>query len=883
MPESCGYGWFTVRIGVPLYNVVLLRTGRSAVIAADFWNRRSSELESELQAAAGGLSTDEARKRLEVFGPNKVEDHPERPLVVQFLLRFRNPLVLLLLAASSISALTGDLAGSLIISIIVLLSVCLDFLQEHNAGKAVDELRKSVAVRARVLRDGRESDTPVASLVPGDVVLLSAGDLISADGRVTEARDFFVNQAALTGEPYPVEKHAGELQSAVSDLNEATNAVFTGGSVISGMARVLVCRTGQSTAFGQIAGSLAAKRLPTAFESGTQRFGMLIMRLTVVLVLSVLAINWSLQRPLLESLLFSIALAVGLTPELLPMIVTVTLSRGAVRMARKQVIVKQLEAIHNLGSMDVLCTDKTGTLTEAAITLVKHLDCQGADSDWVLQLVYLNSHFETGLKSPLDEAILAQTGVAVADWRKIDEVPFDFERRRVSVLVDNGSQRLLVVKGAPEDLLQHSVQCAGEQIDGVVPLDEAHRARLQALHDSLAAEGFRVLGVAYRPFSLTQQHACLDDESGLIFAGFAAFLDPPKPDAARALRALAESAVTVKVITGDNELVTRHVCQEVGLPVLGVLSGRDIGALDDLALGARAESVNLFCRVTPQQKSRIIRALKLRGHTVGYLGDGINDAPSLHSADIGISVDSAVDVAKAAAQMVLLKRDLEVLHDGVIEGRRTFSNVRKYILMGTSSNFGNMFSMAGAALLLPFLPLLPLQILLNNLLYDISEVAIPLDSVDAQDLRTPCKWDMRFIRRFMFVIGPVSSLFDFLTFYLMLAIFQAGEAMFHTGWFVESLATQVLVIFVIRTRGNPLKSPCSPWLAATSLGVALVAVLLPYTPAAAALGFVPLPAAFLGALAATVIVYLLLVEAVKRFFFARLTPAEPIYGRAVGA
>jgi Mg2+-importing ATPase len=842
-------------------------------LQADFWNVPLAELEALAGSAPNGLSAAQADERLQQFGRNTLQERSEQPVWLQFLARFRSPLVLLLLAASVVSAISGDLTGCLIIGFIVIFSVSLDYVQEHQAGKAVDALRQSVAVHARVLRDGVVADRPVTSLVPGDVCLVSAGDIIPADCRVQSATDCFVNQAALTGESYPVEKSAGDLAKRAADMSDAGNAVFTGGSVVSGFARLVVCRTGASTAFGQIAASLAAQRPPTSFDIGTQHFGMLIMRMTATLVLAVLAINWYLHRPLLESLLFSIALAVGLTPELLPMITTITLSRGAVRMARKQVIIKQLQAINNLGSMDVLCTDKTGTLTESRIELIKHIDAEGTDSERVLQLAYLNSFFETGLKSPLDEAILAHTGASAAGWSKIDEVPFDFERRRVSVLIDNGTQRLLVSKGAPEDVLKVSTLCLAAQTanPGAEPLalDERLRAAIQAVHDAQATQGFRLLGVAYRECASAQAHARLDDESQLIFAGFVAFVDPPKQDARAALAALNGSGITVKVITGDNELVTRHVCQEVGMPVSGILTGHDIAAMDDLALGARAETVNVFCRVTPPQKNRIIRALKQRGHTVGYLGDGINDAPSLHAADIGISVDSAVDVAKAAAQVVMLRHDLGVLHDGVMEGRRTFGNVMKYILMGTSSNFGNMFSMAGAAALLPFLPMRPMQILLNNLLYDVSELAIPFDTVDEQDRRMPRHWDMGFIRRFMIIIGSVSSLFDFLTFYLMLAVFHANAATFQTGWFVESMATQVLVIFVVRTRGNPFRSRCSPWLVLSTLGVATLAVTLPYTPIAAALGFVPLPLPFLAAIAATVVVYLLLVAMVKRVFYAR--------------
>ena len=841
-------------------------------IDASFWNQPLAVLEGELQCSPLGLTSEEAARRLESVGLNQAPGRVVPPAVLQFLARFKSPLVLLLLVASAIMALTGDAIDCGIVMFIVLLSVTLDFVQERQADKAVDALRRSIAVLALALRDGIATPVAVNTLVPGDIVTLAAGDLIPADGRVLAAKDFFINQAALTGEPYPVEKHGGELAAPVSDLNEASNAVFAGGSVISGCATVLTCRTGAITEFGQIASTLNSQRPPTAFDQGIRRFGLLISRLTGLLVIIVLVINWSLHRSFVESVLFSIALAVGLTPELLPMIITVTLSRGAVRMAKKQVIIKQLEAIHNLGGMDVLCTDKTGTLTQATIELASPIDCHGENSAHVLALAYLNSHFETGLKSALDDAILAQKGVDVERWRKIDEVPFDFERRRVSVLIDNGVTRLLVVKGAPEDVMRVSEHW-NDRAEAVTDLDEPARAQLQRLHDDLAKQGFRLLGIGYREVPETQAHVSVDDETRLIFAGFATFLDPPKSDAGQALTALRQSGVTVKVISGDNEFVTRHVCEAVGLPILGVINGPEVAQLDDLALGARAESVNLFCRVTPLQKSRIIRALKMRGHTVGYLGDGINDAPSLYVADVGISVDSAVDVAKSAAQVVLLKADLNVLHEGVMEGRRTFGNVMKYILMATSSNFGNMFSMAGAALILPFLPMLPVQILLNNLLYDVSELALPFDRVDPQDLARPQHWDMSRILKFMWIIGPVSSVFDFLTFFLMLELFKADEATFHTGWFVESIATQVLVIFVIRTRGNPLRSRCSSWLTVSSLGVLALAVALPFTPAAAALGFVPLSTPFVGTLALVVVAYLVLIQLVKMTFIKSLSAA----------
>ncbi len=836
-------------------------------VEAAFWRQPLPNLFHALHTSPRGLTTEEAASRLTSFGLNALRPALRGTLLRLFLSRFRNPLVIILLVASAISAVTGDRASFLIISAMVLMSVALDTVQEYRAGQAAERLKRSVAVRATVLRDGRPRDIPIFEVVPGDAVLLTAGDSVPADGRLIEARDFFVNQALLTGEPYPVEKHAIEL-SGEADLDTADNAAFMGTSVISGKATILVCRTGLGTALGEIADSLASKPPPTSFERGTRQFGLLIMRLTVFLALFALLVNTAFHRPLLESFLFAVALAVGLTPELLPMIVSVTLARGAIRMARKKVIVKRLASVQNLGSMDVLCTDKTGTLTEAHIRLEHHVDIMGRESEGVLELAYLNSHFETGLKSPLDDAILAHQEINVSAWRKIDEAPFDFERRRVSVLVEKNDSRLLVVKGAPEDVLRLAV---AYEADGVqTPFDAQTRSRAEVLCDEWGQKGFRVLGIAWRRVPLDHPHAMVGDETELVFAGFAAFLDPPKETAARAVGDLAKSGVAVKIVTGDNDLVTRHVCAQIGLPVSKVLTGAEIQKMDDFALQALVEEANLFCRVTPAQKNRVILALKARHHVVGFLGDGINDAPSLHSADVGISVDGAVDVAKDAADMILLERDLDVLYEGIREGRRTFGNVLKYIMMGTSSNFGNMFSMAGATLIIPFLPMLPVQILLNNFLYDLSEVPIPLDNVDESYLSQPHEWDMAFIRNFMMVIGPISSLFDFLTFYVMLHVFHAGEEMFHTGWFIESIATQVLVIFVIRTRFNPLTSRPHPLLAGTSLTVVAVAALLPLTPIGATLGFVALPLDFFAILMAMVVVYLLAVEGVKRWFYRRL-------------
>lgn len=838
-----------------------------------FWQQKLTALLEYYKSTPTGLTSSEAAERITLYGPNLFHPQRRNALLFQFLSKFSNPLVSILLAASAISALTGDAASFIIISLIVLMSVTLDFFQEYRAGKEAEKLRQSVTVHVQALRDGKSQEIPLPSLVPGDVVLLAAGDLVPGDGCILEAKDFFVNQALLTGEPYPVEKKPGEFPDEAEILS-ASNTVLRGTSVVSGAAKILVCKTGANTVLGDIADSLIAKAPPNAFEQGTRSFGMLIMRFTIFLVLFVLLVNAFFHRPWLESFIFAVALAVGLTPELLPMIVSVTLARGAKRMATKRVIVKQLASIQNLGSMDVLCTDKTGTLTEARIRLERHIDSLGRDSKRVLELAYLNSFFETGLKSPLDDAILEHKDVNVTSWRKIDEVPFDFERRRVSVLVDNGQKRMLVVKGAPEEILRLCTSYEGESDTDLHPLDDAAMATVRALFDSLGREGFRVLGIAWRQEETNYPHIVVSDETKLVFSGFAAFLDPPKESAKKALADLAASGVSVKIVTGDNELVTEHICGQLELPITGILKGADILKMDDQALVGQVESVNLFCRVTPAQKNRIILALKKRGHTVGYLGDGINDAPSLHSADIGISVDTAVDVAKDAAEMILLEHDLGVLQSGVIEGRRTFGNIMKYIMMGTSSNFGNMFSMAGGSLFLPFLPMLPTQILLNNMLYDISEIPIPMDNVDAEYLMRPRQWDINFVRKFMLIVGPISSLFDFLTFFVMIKVFQAGEALFHTGWFIESLATQVLVIFIIRTRKNPLKSRPNPWLITCSLLVVALSILLPFTPLGGFLGFVAPPLLFFFILASMVIVYLLMVEVVKQWFYKRYAKAE---------
>ena len=832
----------------------------------EIWKEPLDRLLRRLATTPAGLDTAEVQSRLTTYGPNDAATVKRLPLWLQFLTRFRNPLVIILLVASGLSAATGDAASFLIVVAIVTLSMTLDFVQEVRAQNAVEALRRSVAVQATVRRNGTSLPVLIDQLVPGDIVELIAGDLVPADSRLVDSRDLFVNQALLTGEPYPAEKQASDAALGAGNPAGASNAVFAGTSVISGTATIVICRTGSQTALGHLATSLAEKPPATAFALGIRRFGMLIMRVTVLMVLFVLVVNISFHRPVLESLMFALALAVGLTPELLPMIVTVTLARSAMELAKKKVIVKRLSAIHDLGAMDVLCTDKTGTLTEATIKLVRAIDGHGAESQRAYAYAYINSQFESGMKSPLDEAILAAHPFDMTGWSKIDEVPFDFERRRVSVLVEQDAKRRLIVKGAPEDLLRLSGQYEGA--DGEArPLDAETRGIFAATLDALGGQGYRALGVASRAVDASHLTAAITDESDLVFSGFAVFLDPPKASAGVTIQAMAAAGISVKVLTGDNEFVTRHVFTEIGIPVTGVLTGDALATLSDEALVGQLSRVNLFCRVNPQQKLRILLALKRLGHVVGFLGDGINDAPALHAADVGISVDGAADVARAAADLILLEHDLAVVREAVVDGRSAVQNVSKYVLMGSSSNFGNMFSMAGAALFLPFLPMLPIQILLNNLLYDVSEIEIPFDRVDQEATARPVKWDVKLIERFMLVFGPVSSVFDFLTFYALLYLFGAGEAVFQTGWFIESITTQVLVVFAIRTRRRFFRSRPRWFLAVMALGSVAVAVVLPVVPVGRWFGFVAPPPQFFVYLIIVTAAYLALVEVTKRFFY----------------
>jgi P-type Mg2+ transporter len=819
------------------------------------------ELFRRLKSSAAGLSGPEARQRLERWGPNESGAVRRVGPVVDFLRFFANPLVIILLCASAISAVVGELVDATIIAVVVMLSVVLNFFQTYRSQKAVERLRAEVAPTASALRDGAWVEVPRREIVVGDVIRLSAGDLVPADARLLESRDLHVQQAALTGESLPAEKSA-------KPGPESEHLVYLGTSVMSGIATALVYATGRNTQFGDIAMRLAQRPPETEFERGARQFGVLITETVFFLVLFILLVNISLHRNAFESLLFAVALAVGLTPEFLPMITTVTLSTGAVRMARKKVIVKHLAAIQNLGSIDVLCTDKTGTLTTGEMSLDQSLDPLGRPAERALALAWLNSHFETGIKSPLDAAILNRTGPSAQGYRKTDEIPFDFERRMLSIVVEKDGGHLLITKGAPETVL---AACATyENGDGTTAaLDATARKRCEELQRALGAQGFRVLAVAHRPLE-QGEGLTVDDERNLSLAGFLTFSDPTIESAAEAVAAMRRDGVAVKVLTGDGELVARHVCSQVGIDVERIVLGDEIERLGDVALAHLAEEHEVFARLSPGQKNRIIHALKARSHVVGFMGDGINDAPSLRAADVGISVAHAVDVAKDTAEIILLETSLSVLHTGIIEGRKASGNVFKYLLMGTSSNFGNMFSMAGATLFLPFLPMLPTQILLNNFLYDLAQVTIPTDNVDRAYIVKPQRWDISMIRNFMLLIGPISSVYDFLTFFILLKVFHASEALFHTGWFVESLATQTLVLFVIRTVGRPWSNRPSTPLAVTTVAIVVVGALLPFSQLAKPLGFTSLPLGFFLFLVAATVTYLGLVEMAKRRLMRRL-------------
>ncbi len=817
-----------------------------------------------------GLTSQEAAKCLAEFGENTITRKKKfRPLLA-FFEKFGSPLLLLLIGAATISFFVGERTNAVIILVMVFVSGVLDFVNSYKSQQAVAKLLGKITTTATVLRDGVKREIELKGIVPGDVVFLSAGDVIPADSELLEARDCFVNQAALTGESFPVPKYAASDAAGVTTTvpTDRSDLLFMGTSVVTGYAVARVLHTGFSTEFGTIAAHMTTEALPTDFEKGIKKFSVFIMRLTFVMVAFVFLANALLGHGIFDSFVFAVAIAIGLTPELLPVIMSVSLSRGSLEMAKKNVIVKNLSSIESFGSMNVFCTDKTGTLTEDRITLVKYTDCSGKVADHVFLSAYVSSAFHTGLKSPLDKAIREHKDIAMDAYEKIDEVPFDFERKRDSMIFRHEGACTLVTKGAPEDVF--SIVTAYEDGGSVKEWDDAAKQAALAQFENLSKEGFRVLAVAEKEVPAQKEYT-EHDEAAMTFLGFMAFYDPPKATAFSAIEDLKKLDIEVKILTGDSGILTEKICRDIGLRIEGVLEGSEIATMNDEALLVRARTTTIFARITPNQKERIVVTLKKAGYVVGYLGDGINDAPALKAADVGLSVNNAVDVAKETADIILLEKSLRVLHDGILEGRKTFANTMKYIMMGLSSNFGNMFSMMGASLVLPFLPMLPPQILLNNFLYDSSQLTLATDSVDQGLLEKPPKWDIGFVKKFMVVFGPVSSIFDFLTFGLLLLVFHLPQAQFQTGWFIESLATQVFVIYVIRTRLTPfLKSRPSIPLFWNTFLIVVLGWLIPFFAFGSFFSFAPLSFPVLLGIAGIVLAYLVVTELVKRVFFAKM-------------
>ncbi|TAN38859.1 MAG: magnesium-translocating P-type ATPase [Verrucomicrobia bacterium] len=843
-----------------------------------------AEALSRMTTTERGLGAGEVAERREEYGPNEIGVKKHTGTVMELLRRFRNPLVIQLLVITMVALAMGDVRSAVVVGVMVFLSVVLAQVQESRSNRAVEKLRELVQTTVVVIRDGVETEISFAELVPGDVVVLHAGSIIPADLRLISTKDFFVSQAALTGESMPVEKNAEPCATAGRGTIELPNACFQGSNVLSGSARGVVVLTGARTYFGAISARLSGQQVQTSFDRGIAGFTWLMIYTMVGMVSLVFLIVGGTKGNWMEALLFALSVAVGLTPEMLPMIVTVNLSKGALAMSRKKVIVKRLNAIQNFGAMDILCSDKTGTLTQDRVVLEKYVDVTSRQSEDVLRYAYMNSYYQTGLRNLLDRAILAHSDLDVErSCPKVDEIPFDFQRRRMSVVIDYEDAHVLICKGAVEEVYR---TCDRYQVDEEInPLIDVIKNDLMEEFESLSADGYRVLAIAYKEFPKDKKVFSVADENQMILLGYIAFFDPPKDSTARAIQLLHKSGVGVKVLTGDNALVTRKVCRDVGLDVGEIVTGDQLAGLDRAKLEDLAERHSVFARLSPAQKDDLIQALQRRGHVVGFLGDGINDAPSLKTADVGISVDSAVDVAKESADIILLEKNLLVLEDGIIEGRRVFSNIIKYIRMGASSNFGNMFSVVGGSYFLPFLPMSSIQILVNNLLYDFSQAGIPSDRVDDEFLQQPRKWNIGNIKKFMMFIGPMSSIFDYATFFLMLYFFNCKlfsapgttevmknhyEQLFHTGWFVESLLTQTMIVYIIRTRKIPFfQSRPSGGMLLTTLVVMAVGAWLPYSPFAHFFGFVRLPAIYWAWLAGFLLAYAVLTHFVKVWFHNR--------------
>jgi Mg2+-importing ATPase len=852
----------------PTFSETLFNSGQAA----------PADLLSQLSSSEAGLSEEEAEERLEKYGRNEVAREKRKPAYVKLWTYIKDPLVLLLAALAIISVITQDYRAAVVITIMIVLGIVLRYFQETRADDAAEKLKEMVSTTCTVLRSGEKKEIPLAEVVPGDIIQLSAGDMIPADLRMLSSKDLFVTQSALTGESMPVEKFAALSEGPKTTPLEMENIAFMGTNVESGSGIAVVVETGQSTYFGSLAVSIVGQRQLTSFDKGINSFTTLMLRFMAVMVPAVFLINGITKHDWLQAFLFAVAVAVGMTPEMLPMIVTVNLSRGALAMSKKKVIVKRLNSIQNFGAMDTLCTDKTGTITDGHIVLVKYLDLKGNENDHVLKFAYLNSYFQTGLKNLLDEAVLefrnleAEMQVA-EEYCKIDELPFDFNRKRMSVVLeDHTGANILICKGAVEEVMSHCkyVEILGEVLEREPEHDKHREERVRKLNE----DGFRVVAVAYKmiPDGPDTPTYSVADESDMVLLGFLGFLDPPKESAKKTLAELGNLKVAVKILTGDNEVVSRRICSQVGLNVENILLGPDIEKMSEGELAEAAENTTVFAKLSPAHKEQIIGALHSRGHVIGYMGDGINDAPALRAADVGISVNTAVDIAKESSDIILLENSLLVLEDGVLEGRRVFGNIVKYIKMAASSSFGNMFSMVGGSAFLPFLPMSPLQVLTNNLLYDFSQVPIPTDNVDEDWLVRPRKWAIDDIRRFILYIGPISSIFDYLTFFVMLYVFNSwnNPALFHTGWFVESIFTQTLIIHVIRTKKIPfIQSRASTPIILTSIGIVIFGAWLTVSPFASTLGFVPLPALYWPILLVMMIAYVLLTQLVKTWYYKK--------------
>ncbi|MBW8310078.1 MAG: magnesium-translocating P-type ATPase [Candidatus Paracaedibacteraceae bacterium] len=835
-------------------------------ISQEIWDKSIDELFDYLKSSSQGISSQQARLRLRKYGPNTFSIQSQSIFFYILLKQFKNPFLIMLLTCASLTGYLGEVSSFIIISLIISISMVIGISQEYVASRQVECLKTSVVLKSQVLRDGKIVEVLSDSIVPGDVVFLSAGDLVPGDGRILVAKNLFVDQSFITGESLPVSKSVCKEGETIQNFSESYSTIFTGSAIISGIAKILICRTGKNAFLGILSQKLNSPLQGSPFLKDMNKYSLFIMRITLLMVLGTFTVNLFLYRPWLDSLLFSLALGVGMTPEFMPMIISVCLARAARLMSNSKLIVKRISFIYDLGSMNILCTDKTGTLTEGILDVVGYINAQGEVNHHCFELAYLNSFFETGYKSPLDQAIMHHASINTSIWRKVDEVPFDFQHRRISVLLEKDKERFLILKGPLEDILDASHFIEDDSSESFRPLNKQDRKSIINQFQQLSRQGFRVLGVSWQIKPSNYSVITPMDEKGLIFCGLLIFSDRPKESAKQALKALEASGIMVKIITGDNEFVTCNLCDQLDIPINGILTSKQLGEMTDIELESKLKNTNIFCQVTPDQKERIVQLLKLQGNIVGFMGDGINDTLALHCADVSISVDNAVDVAKEAASFILLEKNLNVIYQGVMEGRKTFANIMKYSLMATSANFGNMISMIIASFILPFLPMLPIQILLNNLLYDIAGLGLPFDHVDSEVLVRPSKWSILHINKFMAFMGSISSVFDIGTFYILIFFFQDDQCLFHTGWFIESLTTQILVIYILRSQRMFSGSPPHGSLIFFSIIALCIGVVFPYLPWGTFFGLVPLPSFFFIILLAIIFTYLLTVKIGKRIF-----------------